>query len=354
MAKDVFELRMVGGKGVGEAELASMKADFEAEREMVRAMPGEGLEPAKLSEGTMRVLRGMEASAREFLIEKIQRLGIEGYEPDLLPVQYVRHASSDLGFLGMSSEGGYVDVYNRLVVGVDHGPLSTIATLGHELSHAAARTRLVLYMTKGVDGKVELKSGAHVKGLNLPSGQRCSEICILPEELVATMDEVDFMGERVARELPQLYVKERAKIDDEVNGFLVRDAIEEMRRGGWEIPPDLDLVPFVQELGVSESGDECLLLLDGVIIRRYLLGLRISELIGRFQKGEGFTKEDYYRVGRCVLDRDRYVQGNDVHRMLVKIFGGKESKVLFTAGDGLADLEKVHELVSKKELEYKI
>lgn len=281
--------------------------------------------PWKLSPEQHAQARETEIAAKEYLLAKMRRLGVpEGKLPNLPEVQFALRPKGKY-----EEEGGnYFSTTNIATVfkgGLFNDFFDSFSTVAHELSHASVAREVRFYFPGGKLDDLSLAGGMEI------IGNRKRKASII-EEAMVILDEADFFHTFLKTRFPADYQKR-----------LRWSTPERLRRVGYqeidqslygELPAYL-IVPFVTAVGptIPVLGQSLHLpsLQPVSNLKEYLFGRKLCEVLGKDALGDkgDIDTEEAIRVGRDILDRDRYLRTNDAHRRIVKIVGGRNAKALF-------------------------
>ncbi|OGG13432.1 hypothetical protein A3D77_05050 [Candidatus Gottesmanbacteria bacterium RIFCSPHIGHO2_02_FULL_39_11] len=298
---------------------------------------------AELSHEVSTQLKTIEEAAKEELTRKMRSLGVHNVSERLPEIQYVAPVSKD----DYQKTGYYHTAYHLPVIVVG-GTSSDIVDLGsfimHELSHTSTSSEIKLLFQNG-----KIVNSGGVTGMEVGGGN-FSTLASGIENGLAVADQVDFFRDYLSIHFPKDYNKrlewyekrkrrpDYQKIDKSIFGPIYKEAT----------------LPFLYPanvrlpLNIQFSHPA----LDINSLKNYLMVNRLCEVIGNYLIAHNsliLPKNEAAKIGRNFLDEYRYKRSNDAHSVIVRIFRGRDAKILFSAGDRMENIDHAMKVISSKE-----
>ncbi|MBI4080497.1 MAG: hypothetical protein HY430_01880 [Candidatus Levybacteria bacterium] len=300
---------------------------------------------ANLSLQELRTLRHVEQDIREFMRQKLQNLGTGvDHLSSLHPVVYTAGNIIQMRG-GFDSAGGdiTVDVSKRT------GDLLTTATFAaHEISHASARNN-----TTVVHWDIDEKDEVHVRDVYMSSGlDKEDESGVTGSALehgLALLDATD-MYKSI---FPKHFQKEFAIRKSMMNSRMVKSQLREEAKGLFAPIRDTDAEPYLGKLellpGFLKKLTPVIIDTENLHMERFVVEVartigagivmqKVSDdVLPDFQRetsgivrGNDERESDYhFRLGRYLLDKERFVDGYDKGtKALEAVFGPNASFIL--------------------------
>lgn len=304
--------------------------------------------PASLKPESLQSLKMIEEAAHGYFRSKFEKLGIPNSETAPFPPVY--YAKKDKTITKKEKgekreKAGYFDTMTGLCVvyanekGED--VYDSYGIVAHELSHATvfgdARYNFPEDKSKGLQT-------VNARGVGLVGGD-FKHLGKGMEEGLIYLDQVEFVNQHVSKMHPSEYTKRR-NWAQENQRLLIRYISKIDQKIYGQLTPEL-IAPFIDTIGPGFTNKIRVPNLETEALKEFMFARKLCEVVGRRMPPpiENIKPDDAIKRGRDLLDKERYARTGEVHRTIVNILGGKNSKDLF-ALDAHADATAIDSVMS--------
>ncbi len=304
----------------------AIRSEITSRRLDERARTLERLRPATLTPEQRMQATSVEQATRDYLVGKLRRLGLP--DDSLLAIPQVHYTIQERK-KGDRQRAGDFDPVTNITQVFDHRKsydfFDMLSTIPHESSHATVNREAEYNFEDGAGPSV------HSTGLEFIENHTLQGSGI--EEAMVIFDEVDFFHSRLREMFPDEYNKRRAlttpgqlkeygKIDQSLYGSFNPDHILPFVALYKPLPIGPVKIPIIKEA-----------------IKEYLFIRKLCEMVGRHTSPTITDPEEAVRVGRDILDKDRYLRIGEARRQIIETLGEDNASKIFQLGahDGNID-----------------
>ncbi len=288
------------------------------------------IRPIRLSVEQRRQADQVEAATREYLLGKMRRLGLA--EDSLLALPKVHYERRKKGKKG---EGGTFSPSTNIAIAFRHNDFfDTLKVVPHELSHASVSSEVHFYFPEEEPQELTI---VRASGMEFIENRRRQGVGI--EEGMTLLDEVDFYTTYMPDNFPTQYQRRRE--------FAASDAIKKQYEqidqslyGPLDpeiVAPVISLYRPLPRLLKRFDVPQSATIATVTMLKEYLFIRKLCEIVGRnVSEGKDFPTvdaEEAIRIGRDILDRDRYKRTGSARKDIVVALGEENAKKIFQLRD---------------------
>lgn len=302
------------------------------------------LRQARLTEEQSVQAKQVEQATRQYFLAKMRRLGLP--EESLLNLPEV-HYTVRQGKQEKEMAGQYRSITNIVEVFAKDNMMTTdffdkLSNIAHELSHALVSREVEYYFPEVTSSKLV---SAYAGGLEFIDDHMTRGSGI--EEGMVIFDQADFFHAHLKDMFPKDYQRRKSITNPDDSGRMRLIGSERLRK---EYRREIDqslygsfnpdhVHPFVifsaPNLPMFRKWQSPMIS-SPLVLKEYLFARKLCELVGRNASDPtdpmAIDVGEAVRIGREILDKDRYLRTGEAHRRIIETLGQEDANKIFQLG----------------------